>query len=351
MRPYRARFAGLFGLAFISTAVSLAQPYLSKALIDNALIRRDIRSLWYVAGLMAVCAGLSFILGMATTYLYTRVSALVLFDMRLTVFQKLQCMSPQYFAKTRTGDIVSRLNNDIGELQRLSSDTLLSLPSNLLFLFGSAAMMAILNVRLFAISIVVLPIGIWAMRQFQGRLRAYVQTMRQQSSDIGSFLIESILGMRVVVAFNGQARKDQEFRARNDAYVHTLLRMQITSFLAGALPGAVLTASVAILFLYGGSLVIKGVLTIGGLMAFMAYHGRLLSPVQSLMASYSALITGGVSLSRVLELLDMPSEVTERPVTRPLPLLQGHLEFHDVAFGYQGRPLALQRVSARILPA
>jgi ATP-binding cassette, subfamily B, bacterial len=89
---------------------------------------------------MAVFAAGSFGVGILTTYLHTNLSASVLFDMRLVLFQKLQRLSPQYYAATRTGDIVSRLNNDVGELQRISADTLLSLPSNLLFLVGNAAL-------------------------------------------------------------------------------------------------------------------------------------------------------------------------------------------------------------------
>lgn len=350
LAPHWQRFIPLFGLNLVSTAVTLAQPYLTKLLIDDALAHRDFRSLEWFALLMAVCAGLSFGLGILTTYLYTKLSALVLFDMRLAAFRKLQNLSPQFFARTKTGDIVSRINNDIGELQRLSSDTLLSLPSNILFLIGNAAMMFYLNFRLAAISILMVPAGIWAMRRYQGRLRAQVQTLRERSADIGSFLIESILGMRVLVGCNAQGRKNAEFRGRNDAFVNSLLSMQLTSFLAGALPGAVITMSVAVLFLYGGSLVISGAITLGSLMAFMAYHGRLLSPIQSLMGSYSALIMGSVSLTRVFELLDRREEVVEDPTALPVPLQTGAVRFQNVSFGYEGRTSVLRDVSFELNP-
>jgi ATP-binding cassette, subfamily B, bacterial len=348
LRPYWNRFLPLVGLSFVSTAVTLAQPYLTKLLIDDALQHHSFRSLRLFAVWMAVCAGLAFGLGILTTYLYTKLSALVLFDMRLTVFRKLQTLSPQFFAKTKTGDIVSRLNNDIGELQRLSSDTILSLPSNVLFLIGNAAMMIYLNVGLSLVSMAMVPVGIWAMRRYQGRLRGQVQSMREQSAEIGSFLIESILGIRLLVSCNAQERKDREFRAHNDRFIKSLLSMQVTSFLASALPGAVLTLSVAILFLYGGGLVIRGMLTIGSLMAFMAYHGRLLSPVQSLMGSYSALITGSVSLSRVFELLDKPEEVTDSPNAAAVTLTEGSIKFDQVSFGYSGRDKVLHDVSFQV---
>jgi ATP-binding cassette subfamily B protein len=345
LRPHWRRFLPLIGLNFVSTAVTIAQPYLTKLLIDEGLSRRDFRSLELFALWMGVCAALSFGFGMLTTFLYTKLSALVLFDMRLAAFRKLQNLSPQFYATTKTGDIVSRLNNDVGELQRLSSDTLLSLPANILFLIGNAVMMFYLNVKLSLIGVAMLPAGIWAMRRYQGRLRQKVQTLREYSAEIGSFLIEAILGMRLLVSCNAQERKNIEFRGQNNRFVDSLLSMQLTSFMAGALPGAVITLSVAILFLYGGNLVIHGVRTLGSLMAFMAYHGRLLSPVQGLMASYSALITGSVSLSRVFELLDAEEEVVEKLNPIPISLDRGSIAYEHVSFRYRGRDEVLKDLS------
>jgi len=236
VRPHWKAFLPLLALNAVSTAVALAQPYLTKLLIDNALLHRNFEGLVTVALLMAGCAALSFGLGILTTYLYTKLSATVLFDMRLAVFRKLQALSPQFFVNTKTGDIVSRLNNDIGELQKLSSDTLLSLPANVLFLLGNAAMMFVLSTSLAALSLALLPVGIWAMRRYQGRLRQQVQVLREYSSEIGSFLIESILGMRLLVSSNAQERQNVEFRRHNDRFVNSLLGMQVTSFLAAALP-------------------------------------------------------------------------------------------------------------------
>ncbi len=348
LRPHWLAFLPLIGLNFVSTAVTLAQPYFTKLLIDDGLTRRNFRSLEIFAACMALSAAGAFVIGMLTTRLYTKLSAVVLFDMRLAAFRKLQNLSPQFYASTKTGDIVSRINNDIADLQRLSSDTLLSLPANLLFLIGNAAMMVYLNAGLTLLSLAMLPVGIWAMRRYQGRLRGQVQRMREDSSEIGSFLIEAILGMRVLVGCNAQERKNEEFRAHNDRFVGSLLKMQTISFLAGALPGAAITLSVAVMFLYGGNLVIRNVLTIGSLMAFMAYHGRLLSPVQSLMGSYSALITGSVSLSRVFELLDKPEAVTEDASAKPVRFMQSPVEFRNVSFRYNGREEVLHDVSFKI---
>ena len=349
LRPYQSKFVFLFLIGLVSTSLTLAQPYLTKLLIDDALLHRNIRGLWLLALWMAICTGLSFGLGLLTTRAYTKLSANVLFDMRSAVFRRLQCMSPQYFARTKIGDIVSRLNNDISELQRLSSDTLLSFPTNLLFLVGSAAMMAYLDLTLFLVSIALTPFGILAMRRYQGRLRGNVKELRERSAEIGSFLIEAILSMRLIVCSNAQERKNEEFRTRNGQFVDSLLKMQVTSFLAGALPGAVLTVSIAGLFLLGGSMVIRGTLTLGGLMAFMAYYSRLLSPVQSFMSSYSALVTGSVSLNRVFTLLDLAVLVNESRNAVRLRSVSGSMCFEQVSFEYENQEV-LRQLSFTLAP-
>jgi ATP-binding cassette subfamily B protein len=175
--------------------------------------------------------------------------------------------------------------------------------------------------------VVLLPLGIVALRHYQGRLTVQTRTLRERSADLGSFLIESLLGMRLIVASGNERHEAERFRRLNASFVQSMLSMQITSFLASALPSSVLALSTALVFLYGGKLVIDGHLTVGGLVAFMAYHMRLLSPVQSLLGTYTNLLTGGVALSRVFEVLDAPVEVMESPDARPLADVRGTIVF------------------------
>jgi len=112
--------------------------------------------------------------------------------------------------------------------------------------------------------------------------------------------------------------------------------MQFTSFLSGAVPGAVLTLSTAVMFLYGGKLVIDGAITTGALVAILAYHMRLLAPVQNMMSLYTNLVSGGVALSRVWELFDTKAEITDRPGSRSLAAVRGDIEFERVSFAYAG---------------
>ncbi len=347
--PYWPRLTLVLLAGVAATAFGLVQPYFSKLLIDEALLKRNFRMLAIVSGLMFGVTVLGFALNIFSSYHYVRVSAAILFDMRLALYRHLQALSPRFWARTKMGDVVSRINNDIAEVQRVSADSLLSVLSNVVFLIGSAIIMSSLSPRLFLVSLAAVPVSLWALQHYQHRLVGRVRAVRERSSDIGSFLLETLLGMRLVVASNAEAREVERFRSRNQGFLDALMSMQLTSFLAGAVPGSVLTLSTAAIFLYGGKLVIDGALTTGSLVALMAYHVRLLAPVQNLMGLYTNLVSGGVSLSRVWELFDVKVEIVERPGATPLKDFRGEIEFDRVTFRH-GESAVLHELSFRVAP-
>jgi ATP-binding cassette subfamily B protein len=338
----------VLALSLISTVVGLAQPYITKLLIDDALLQRNMRALVVVAGLMVVVTVLGFALNILSSYRYVAVSADILFDMRLAVYRHLQRLSPQFFTRTRMGDIISRLNNDISEVQRVASDTLLAAVGSVIFLVGSVTIMLLLNWKLFFVSVALIPVSIFALRRYRGRLAGEVKRMRERSADIGSFLLETLTGMRLVVASNAQDLEVSNFRKENRRFVDALLSMQLVSYLAGAMPGTVLTLSTAMVFLYGGKLVIDENLTIGSLVAFMAYHMRLLGPVQNLMGLYTNVATARVSLNRVFEILDAPVDTLDRPGAVSPTKVRGDIEFDNVTLRYDRETTVLDSISFKV---
>lgn len=346
--PYWPRLVPVVAISLFSTLLGLAQPYISKLLIDEALLRRNMQALVAVSGFMMGITVLGFVLSILSSYRYVRVSAEVLFDMRLAVYRRLQALSPRFYARTRLGDIVSRINNDISEIQRVSADAILALVNNVVVLAGSVVIMLWLNWKLFLLSIVLLPASMLSLRYYQRRLAGQVSVMRERSADIGSFLIETLQGMRLVATSGAEAHEVNRFRERNGGFVQALLSMQLTSYFAGAIPGTILAISTAILFLYGGKLVIDGAMTIGTLVAILAYHARLLGPVQSILSVHTSLVTGAVSLGRVFELLDTPIEVSDRPDAAPLVEAQGAITFKAVNFRYDAETPVLDNVSFHV---
>jgi ATP-binding cassette subfamily B protein len=332
LRPYSARLLMILAVSLIATALALVQPYISKLLIDSALLKKDWRMLCWTAGMMFAATVLGFATNILASYQYVRVSAGMLFDMRVALYRHLQTLSPRFFAKWRLGDLVSRLNTDIGEVQRVSADSLLSVLTNVAFFVGSVAFMVALNWRLFLVSIALLPFTLFLFYRYQQKLTAFTRQLRERAADVGSLFIETLLGIRTVVASNAGEYETGRFRLRNSAFVQTLLRLQMTSFLMGGLPGTILTASTALVFLYGGKMVIDGQyhMTIGTLVAYMAYHMRLLSPVQTMMGMSANLATARVSLSRIFEILDTPAEVVDRPDAAPMLPLRDRIRIENV---------------------
>jgi ATP-binding cassette, subfamily B, bacterial len=348
--PYWRRLVLVLAISLISTATTLVVPYLSKDLIDSALIGRDLAALRRIVYWFAALGVLGLILNVTSGLRYTRVSAEILFDMRLSLYAHLQRLSPRFYARTRLGDIVSRLNNDISEIQRVAAEAALAWVGNVLFLIGSLVMMVWLDWRLAMIALAPLPISLAALAFYRSRLEGRVADLRQRSADIGSFLIETLQATSLVVASNAQQREQDRFRGLNGAFIESLMRMQRVSYFAGGLPGTVLSIGSAIAFFYGGLRVIDGTLTLGTMGAFLAYQMRVFAPAQALMGLYASLTTAKVSWSRVLEILDAPIDVVEAPDARPIAMPVGELAFEGVSLGTDRQMRVLDEVSFTARP-
>jgi ATP-binding cassette subfamily B protein len=331
IRPYTAQLVFVLTFSLAGTALGLFQPYVSRLLIDRALLQRDMHALVWITGLLFAATVFNFVFNIVASYRYVKISAAMLFDLRLALFRHLQTLSPRFYATNRLGDLMSRLNNDAGEVQRVSADAILSVLSNVTFLVGSIAMMLWLNWRLFIAGVVLVPGCVVIFLYYQRRLTVLTKQLRERSSDLGSFFVDSILGMRVVVSLRGGPHEAERFRIRNDAFVQTMLRVQMASFMAGALPGTILAVATSVVFLYGGWFIMQGEMTIGSLVAFMAYHTRLLSPVQNLMSLTASLASARVSLGRLFELFDTPAEVQEAAGAVALPPVRGGIVLERVS--------------------
>lgn len=330
LAPYWRRLALVMGISVVSTGLSLVTPYLTKGLVDRALIGQDLAALRRFVLLFAVLGIGSYLLNVVSGLRYTRVSAEILFDMRLALYQHLQRLSPRFYARTRLGDIVARINSDIGEIQRVAAEAALAWVGNILFLIGCVVMLVWLDWRLALLTAAVMPLSLAALIVYRRRLETRVAALRQKSADIGSFLIETLQAHTLVVASNAQLREVGRFRSLNDRFIDALMDMQRVSYLAGGLPGLILSLGASVVFLYGGSRVIDGSLTLGTFAAFIAYQMRVMAPVQALMGLYTALATAKVSWHRVLELLDAPVDVIEAPTARALGAVDGTLRFEQV---------------------
>jgi len=334
VRPYSWALAPVVTLSLLGTGLGLVLPYLSKLLVDDALVAQDFGALLNIVGLFVGITAASFLMNVLSGMRYTKVSADILFDMRLDLYRHLQRLSPRYYAKTPLGDVVSRINGDIGEIQRVTAEATLAWLGQLIALVGTVGMLIYLDMRLFFAGLLTLPPALFALLRYRRQLEARVRNLRERSADIGTFLIETLQGMRAVVGANAQEREVDRFRNKNDSFVDALLSMRLFTYLAGGLPGLLLTTGTGIVFLYGGYRVIDGATTLGTFVAFMAYQMRLMAPIQGLMGLYSNLATARASLVRVHEIRDSPPEVIEATASKSLPICKGEVTLEEIHYGF-----------------
>lgn len=338
--PHWRRLALVLVLSLVSTILALYIPYLSRLLIDRALLGGDSAMLVRIIATFAALTLGSFVLNVVSGLIYTRASAEILFEMRLGLFRQLQRLSPRFYADMAVGQIATRLNADIGEIQRVAAEIALAWVGNVIFLVGSIVILFRLDRVLFLVSFAILPAALWALVYYRARLETAVAGVRDRSADVGSFLIETLLGMKVIVAFNAQDREADKFRSRNDAFIDALMSMRRLTYLSGGAPALLLSAGSGAVFLVGGMRVIDHTITMGTLVAFIAYQMRLVWPIQALMGLYASLASARVSLRRVNEILDTPLDVVESPDAVAMPSARGRITLEHVTYAFgRGGPV------------
>jgi ATP-binding cassette subfamily B protein len=348
--PYWKRLGLVLAVSMLSTLLGLAQPYFLKVLIDDAFLARDYSLLVRLSVVLSVVSIVGIVLNSVSSYRYVQVSTEVLFDMRLAVFRHLQTLSPRYYARNPMGDVLSRLNNDVAEVQRIASDTLLALLGNVVFLAGTVVILMHLELRLFLLSVSLALPAVAVSRHYRRKVTDRNLRVRERAADIGSFLVEAFLGMRQTVASRQEERESERFRDTNDRFVSALLDRQVTNLLASGIPGLLLSLSTLAVFLVGGYWVLEGRFSMGSFVAFSAYQARLLGPVGSLMSLYLGVRAGRASLERVFALLDERAEVVESPDPTPLPRARGAIEFRGVALDHGREAPVLSDVSFSLTP-
>ena len=315
-------------------------------LLDRALLGGDFGLLLRLAALMAAMQIGGLVLTSFTGYRYVGLSARALFDLRLTVYRRLQRLSPRFFAGARTGDLLSRLNADVSELQRTAGDLLLSLVSNLVGLAVALVFLVALAPALLLPSALLLPFAALSLKRLRQRVTDQNRGLREAGASVGSALVESVLGMRQTVAFGQEAREAGRFRSENDRFIRSLLEARRTTYVAAGIPASLVSVAGAAAFLYGGWEVIGGALSLGTLGAAMTYQMRLFGPVQGLLGQYLGLRAARASFERVFELLDEPPGVEEphKPLRPGEP--RGPLRVEAVSLSYgRGAAPVLDRAS------
>ncbi|WP_236214260.1 ABC transporter ATP-binding protein [Metapseudomonas otitidis] len=349
VRPQLRAIAVLLGLSLGASLLVLAQPWLTKTLIDEGLLAKDFGLLVQVAVAMIAVGLIGTALSGINRYLHTRLSGRILFALRDDLYRHLQQLSPAFYGRKRIGDILSRLDGDVAEIQRFAVDSLFSAVSSLIGLIGAVSLMLLLSWQLSLLLALLIPVEVLWLRWMRRKVEREVRSLRERSADVSSFLVETLPAMKFIQAAGQQAREARRLEGLGQGYMRQLLRVQVTEFFTHAVPGTLTSLSRACAFLIGGYWVIQGTWQLGALIAFSTYLGMAVGPVQSLLGLYVALQRMTVSLGRVMELQQEPVPVRPPVTPVPLPDRPGTLRLEGVHFAHEQRAGAvLEGVDAEI---
>ncbi len=337
-RPYFGRIALMLAIILVTTLLALVPPLLVRNLIDQALPQRDMRRLTLLAlGMLAVPL-VNGLLGVAQRYLGASVGEGVICDLRTELFAHLHRMSLRFFTHTKTGELMSRLNNDVIGAQRAVSGTIVEVFTNSVTLTAALAIMLGLEWRLTLLAIAVLPLFLVPARLLGKKLRTIVRRQLTLSAEMNAMMDETlnVSGALLVKLFGRAADEVARFRGRAERVRRAGVRqafMMRWFFLTVSLISAVGTV---VVFWGGGLLVLRGAgFTIGTMVAFTAYLGMLYGPLSALTNARMDLATSLVSFERVFEVIDLPLEIRERPGAKAPSRVRGHVRFLNVSFSYE----------------
>ena len=352
LRPYTWQVAIALAAIVLKAGADVLGPYLTKIAIDKYLARaadtHSVLDRWLssmplvgIAQIAAIYVALlvsTFFLEFLQTYFMQWTGQKVMFDLRSQIFRHLQQMNVGFFDKNPVGRLVTRVTTDVDALNEMFTAGVVSIFEDVFVLVGILVIMLRMNWKLALITFAVLPVIFWATQLFRDKVRDSYRRIRVAIARINAYLQEHVSGMMVLQLFNREKRAFQRFsevnRSHMDAFKDAILAYAVYYPVVEILS----SIAVASIVWFGGLDVIRGLTTLGVLVAFMQYAQRFFRPIQDLSEKYNILQSAMASSERVFKLLDTPVEITSPAITKS-PAGPGRIEFDHVWFAYRNIPM------------
>lgn len=337
-RPYRGRLALVGLLVAASSLVSVASPFLLREILDVAIPGRRTGLLTLLALGMIATAVTTSVFGVLQTLVSTTVGQRVMHDLRTAVYAKLQRMPLAFFTRTRTGEVQSRIANDIGGMQATVTSTATSLVSNLTSVVATVVAMVALDWRLTVVSLLLLPLFVWISRRV-GNERKKITTKRQKQMAAMSAMVTESLSVSGVLLGRTMGRADsltKNFADESERLVDLEVRANMAGRWRMATIGIVMAAMPALIYWAAGLVLQLGgpAFSLGTLVAFVSLQQGLLRPTVSLLTTGVQMQTSLALFQRIFEYLDLPVDITEPAAPVRLPAPRGEIRFESVSFAY-----------------
>lgn len=334
--PYRTKIVLLLGTILVSTGLSLITPLIFRDLIDRTLPAHDTARLNLLALALIIVPVLDGGVRVIGRALNAAIGEGVIYDLRVGLYGHLQRMSLRFFTHTKTGELMSRLNNDVIDAQRAVSTTIVDLVTNLIQTAAILSVMFALEWRLTLLGVMVLPAFIVAARRLGRQLRHIARQAMDHNAQMNAVMNETLnIGGVLLVRLFGRSQTEVERFDQRAANVRDIgVRRAVVGSQFFVILGLVGALGTALVYWVGGHLVLRDLFTIGTIVAFSSYLAQLYGVLQQLTNAPVAFATSMVSFERVFEVLDLPLDIDERPDALDLHDVRGELTFDHVTFEY-----------------
>jgi len=335
-RPYRWDVMGLLFTILIITLLSLISPLLFRDLIDNAIPEENVKRLAFLTIGMVAIPIVNGVVGVWQRNLNSQIGEGIIYDLRRTLYAHMQSMSLRFFTKTRTGELMSRMNNDVIGAQRAVSDTTVTIISNTISVVATLVIMMIIDWRLTLLGVSVLPLFVLPARRIGKVLRSLRRESMVHNAEMNATMNETlnISGALLVKLFGRENRELDRFSHDAAAVRDIGIQSAVIGRWFFMMLGVVSAVGTAVVFGVGGYLTIQGAFTIGTIVAFGSYLTQLYGPLMALTNAPVEFAQSMVSFERVFEALDIPVEIEERDGATALTDANGRIEFKNVSFSY-----------------
>ncbi len=351
--PYRARLGALLGLIFLAAGLGVISPFLLRGVLDTAYPHKDTTLLAELVLGMIALSVITSVIGVAQTWISNQVGQRVMHDLRAAVYSHLQRMSLAFFTHTRTGEVQSRIANDIGGVDSVVTSTATSIVQNVTTVVAVVIAMFLLDWRLAAFSLVLLPFFVWLTRRV-GEERRRIQSVRQSRLADMSTLVEESLSVSGILLGKTMGRSPELVR-RFSGESGELADLEVRARMAGRWRMASVQLSFAIMpaavYWFAGENIAAGghSISIGTVVAFTTLQTRVFFPIQSLLSVGLEVQTSLALFGRIFEYLDLPVDIVERPNAQTMSGVRGDVRLQDVWFRYGPEaPWTLREIAAEI---
>lgn len=351
IKPYRTKLVVAFILAAGVTVLGLLPPYLVKIIIDDVIIKKNLRLFSVIIGILFVIYVLRSILISFRIFLESRVEQGLIFDLRNHVYHSLQRLSLSYFEVRETGKIVSRIINDVEALQAIVSGGLSALFVAFITFVGSLVILTTMNLKLTLIAMIPVPFLAFLIFRFSGRAHRSYRQVRRKLARVTSILQESIFGIREIKTFTQEEYEEKKFSIQGEGYFRSNMRIAKLWSIYYPLILFVSSLGTVLVLWFGGNEVIAGVLSIGSLVAFYGYLALFYQPIDQLNQVNNMFQHARAAGERVFEIIDAIPEVEESADVISLSSpVKGAVEFSNVCFSYDEKEQVIDDISLKVEP-